>query len=189
MDKKVTSIHITKALSSSMIVDLIDEYPDLEEITCAPSVYDRTSQTYIDALKISLKLGIPSNRVYYLLRKSKTKIKRRKHKHDYSEVKQLKKDGYSAKEISEELDMPIRTVYYILNKDKIKNELPIAPITRILKNAGAQRSSKDAKIELATILTKEGNEIAKKAIDLAHADGKKTIKVEHIKLAKKLLCQ
>ena len=30
---------------------------------------------------------------------------------------------------------------------------------------------------------------AKKAIDLAHADGKKTIKVEHIKLAKKLLCQ
>ena len=227
MDKKITSIHITKALSSSMIVDLIDEYPDLEEITCAPSVYDRTSQTYIDALKevginvkikfewgaksksndiefyiaklykeeglnvkqISLKLGIPSNRVYYLLRKSKTKIKRRKHKHDYSEVKQLKKDGYSAKEISEELDMPIRTVYYILNKDKIKNELPIAPITRILKNAGAQRSSKDAKIELATILTKEGNEIAKKAIDLAHADGKKTIKVEHIKLAKKLLCQ
>ena len=61
MDKKVTSIHITKALSSSMIVDLIDEYPDLEEITCAPSVYERTSQTYIDALK---EVGIDVKKKY-----------------------------------------------------------------------------------------------------------------------------
>ena len=224
MDEDVTTIHITQALSSSMIVQLIERYPNLEEITCPPSLYKRISKTYIDALsqldievkqkyewgaesksnniefyvaklyveeglnakQISQKLDISLNRVYYLLRKSKTKINRREHKHVYSEVKQLKKDNFSAKEISEKLGMPLRTVYHILNKDKIKNELPIAPITRILKNAGAQRISKDAKIELAAFLTKEGNDIAKKAIDFAHSDGKKTIKVEHVKLAKKL---
>lgn len=225
MDGEVTSIHITKALSSSMIVDLLDEYPNLEEITCPPSVYKRTSKTYIDALKtlkievrvkynwgaesksnnlefyvaklykeegltvkqISQRIDISSNRAYYLLRKSKTKIKRRKHKYDYSEIKQLKEDGFSAKEISERLDMPLRSVYHILNEDNLKIELPIAPLSRILKNAGAQRIAKDAKIELAAILTKEGDEIAKKAVEFAHAEGKKTIKVEHIQLAKKLL--
>ena len=57
MDESVRTIHITKALSSSMIMDLIDEYPNLEEITCAPSVYKRTSNKYIDALK-HLKIDV-----------------------------------------------------------------------------------------------------------------------------------
>lgn len=153
MDNNVTTIHITKALSSSMIVDLIDEYPNLEEITCAPSVYKRTSKTYIDALdkldisvktkynwgaesksngiefyvkklsdegltakQISQKLDISLNRVYYLLKKSKTDFDNRKRKYNHTEIKKLKKDGLSAREISEKLDIPIRSVYYILNK-------------------------------------------------------------------------
>ena len=153
MDEKVTTIHITKALSSSMIVELIDKYPNLEEITCSPSVYKRTSKTYIDALsqldievnqkyewgaksksndiefyiqklsnegltarQISQKLDISLNRVYYLLRKSKTKFDNRKRKYDHAEIKQLKNEGLSAKEISEKLDIPLRSVYYILNK-------------------------------------------------------------------------
>lgn len=153
MDEKVTTIHITKALSSSMIVELIDKYPNLEEITCSPSVYKRTSKTYIDALsqldievnqkykwgaksksndiefyiqklsnegltarQISQKLDISLNRVYYLLRKSKTDFDNRKRKYNHAEIKQLKKDGLSAKEISEKLDIPLRSVYYILNK-------------------------------------------------------------------------
>ena len=32
-DEDITTIHITKALSSSMIVELIDKHPNLEEIT------------------------------------------------------------------------------------------------------------------------------------------------------------
>ena len=153
MDEKVTTIHITKALSSSMIVELIDKYPNLEEITCSPSVYKRTSKTYIDALnqldievnqkyewgaksksndiefyiqklsnegltarQISQKLDISLNRVYYLLRKSKTDFDNRKRKYNHAEIKQLKKDGLSAKEISEKLDIPLRSVNYILNK-------------------------------------------------------------------------
>ena len=153
MDNEVTTIHITKALSSSMIVDLIDEYPNLKEITCAPSVYKRTSKKYIKALKtlgievrtkynwgaesrsngiefyvaklsneglsarqISQKLDIPSSRVYYLLKKSKTDFDNRKRKHDHTKIKQLKEKGLTAKEISEMLDIPLRSVYYILNK-------------------------------------------------------------------------
>ena len=149
---EVTTIHITKALSSSMIVELINAYPNLEEITCAPSVYNRTSKRYIEALKqldinvkkeykwgaqsktngiefyiqklsneglsakqISQKLDIKLNRVYYLLRKSKTNFDNRKRKYNHSEIKRLKKDGLSPNEISEKLDIPLRTVYYILN--------------------------------------------------------------------------
>lgn len=149
----VTTIHITKALSSSMIVELIDTYPNLEEITCSPSVYKRTSKTYIDALnqldinvktkynwgaksksngiefyvkklsdegltakQISQKLDIPLNRVYYLLKKSKTSFDNRKRKYNHTEIRQMKKEGFSAREISEKLDIPIRSVYYILNK-------------------------------------------------------------------------
>lgn len=153
MDEDVTTIHITQALSSSMIVGLIDEYPNLEVITCSPSVYKRTSKRYIEALsqldievrtkyewgaksksngiefyvaklseeglspkQISQKLDISLNRVYYLLRKSRTNFDNRKRKYNHTKIKQLKNDGFTAKEISEKLDMPLRSVYYILNK-------------------------------------------------------------------------
>ena len=50
MDEDVTSIHITEVLSSLKIMDLLEEYPNLEKITCSPSVYNRTSNKYIEAL-------------------------------------------------------------------------------------------------------------------------------------------
>lgn len=152
MDENVRTIHISKTLTSSLIVELIDKYPNLEEITCPPSVFKKTSKTYIDALnqidinvktkyewgansksngiefyvqklsnegltarQISQKLDISLNRVYYLLRKSKTKFDNRKRKYNHSEIKQLKKEGFSPKEISQNLDIPLRSVYYILN--------------------------------------------------------------------------
>ena len=51
MDENITKVHITEALTSVKIVELIDKYPNLEEITCAPSVYERTSNNYIQALE------------------------------------------------------------------------------------------------------------------------------------------
>lgn len=153
MDDKVTTVHVTKPLTSIIIVDLIERYPNLAEITCAPSVYKRTSKKYLDALRqigievkkrynwgaksqsegaefkvlklytqglkpneIAQKLGISLNRVYYLLRKTNTKIDNRHRKHNHRKIKQFKSEGLSAKEIAEKLDMPIRSVYYILNK-------------------------------------------------------------------------
>ena len=152
MDEEVTAIHITEALSTLMIMNLLDEYPNLERITCAPSVYERTPKKYIDALKqldidvvkeyhwgaskkpceyegellkladegykaaeIAEMLDITVNRVYYLLRRNKTKLNTNTKKYDYDEVKSLRQSGMNAREISEKLDIPLRSVYYILN--------------------------------------------------------------------------
>lgn len=62
-------------------------------------------------------------------------------------------------------------------------ELPIAPIKRILKNAGAARVSDEAAMELAKILEEYGEEYAAQANKLAKHAGRKTIKAEDIILA------
>lgn len=153
MDENVTSIHITEVLSSFLIMNLLEKYPNLEKITCSPSVYERTSDNYINALsqldievvkeyhwgaskkpcdyeeellelandgykakEIADILDINVNRVYYLLRRNKTKLNTNTKKYDYDEIKSLKKAGLKPKEISEKLAIPLRSVYYILNK-------------------------------------------------------------------------
>ena len=152
MNENITEIHLTKTISSAMIMDLLENYPNLKKITCPPSVYERTSNNYIDALQqldidvvkkyewgaqkkqcdyeeellqlanegfkateISDILDIKLNRVYYLLRRNKTKLNTHTRKHDYDEVEALKNNDCTPQEISDKLNIPIRTVYYILN--------------------------------------------------------------------------
>ena len=59
-------------------------------------------------------------------------------------------------------------------------ELPIAPITRIVKNAGAERVSEDASKALVEVLEEYGRKVATKAVSLAKHAGRKTVKKEDV---------
>lgn len=61
--------------------------------------------------------------------------------------------------------------------------LPLAPVERIIRKAGAGRVSEDAGIELAKVLEEYGVEISREAMILANHAHRTTIKEEDIRLA------
>ena len=62
-------------------------------------------------------------------------------------------------------------------------ELPIAPITKIIRNAGAERVSEDASMALMKEIEKYGEKVARKAVSLAEHAKRKTVKAEDIQEA------
>lgn len=63
--------------------------------------------------------------------------------------------------------------------------LPLAAMERLLKKAGAERVSEEAKTTLKELLENHAESLGKKAWELAQHGGRKTIKPEDLKLATK----
>lgn len=65
------------------------------------------------------------------------------------------------------------------------SELPLAPVERILKKAGAPRVSRKAAEEFASVLEDIASELAEECAALAKHAGRKTVLAEDVKLAKR----
>ena len=68
---------------------------------------------------------------------------------------------------------------------KSQRLMPLATMEKIINEAGGERVSEDAKIELKRVIEEYATKIAEKAIKFAHHAGRKTIKVDDIKLVLK----
>ncbi len=63
------------------------------------------------------------------------------------------------------------------------NEIPIAPLKRIIKDAGAERVSDNAAIFLRNLLQQNAESIAEKAVIMANVAGRKTVNDSDLKHA------
>ena len=62
-------------------------------------------------------------------------------------------------------------------------ELPVAPMKRIIKNAGGLRVSEDAAEALREVLEEIATDLAARAVQLAKHAGRRTVTKEDVKLA------
>lgn len=63
--------------------------------------------------------------------------------------------------------------------------IPVAPVSRLIREAGAERVSEGARDELAQALERYGLEVAREAVGWANHAKRKTVKAEDIREAVK----
>lgn len=64
-----------------------------------------------------------------------------------------------------------------------KADLPVAPVERLIRKAGAERVSPEAAQALGDVLENYALDLAQKATQLARHAGRKTVTAQDIKLA------
>ncbi len=104
-DEDTKEIHFSQHISSFKIMEIMDKYPNLEIITCPPSIYKRISKTYIEVLN-TLDINV----------KTKYKRKRKPKKSNIilkDKIMKLAKEGYAPKQIAKKLDISLNKVYNI----------------------------------------------------------------------------
>ncbi len=108
LNENTKKVHLSVRPTINILASILTAAPNVEVITCPPSLYERTPKKIKEALK---KIGI---RFEPLLL---TPGRPRSHPNwKIEKVYELEKKGYSAKEISEKLGIPLTTVYYYLKK-------------------------------------------------------------------------
>jgi len=73
----------------------------------------------------------------------------------------------------------------ILEVEKEMPILPVAPVSRLIREAGAKRVSEGARDALAEVLESYGLEVAREAVGWASHAKRKTVKAEDIREAVK----
>lgn len=106
----VRELYVNHPLTSHKIMEILDKNPELERITCPPSVFQRIAPKYIQALS---RLGINVESV------NKRGRPRKYSAEDRRSVDEMFKHGHSPQEISDVLKIPLKTVYYF-NKNPLK---------------------------------------------------------------------
>ena len=102
-----SKIHVNKPLTSRLIIELLDNNPDLEEIECPNSLYKRTSDVYLEALS---ELGITITTV---AKRGRPK----KYDDDLKgKINNMIDEGLSPNAIANRLHINVKTVYYLKNK-------------------------------------------------------------------------
>lgn len=64
-------------------------------------------------------------------------------------------------------------------------EIPVSPIDRLVRKAGAERVSEETSKKMVEVLEEYASEVARSAAEISRHTGRKTIKAEDIKLALK----
>ena len=68
---------------------------------------------------------------------------------------------------------------------KTKKELPLAPLERLLRNAGAKRVSKEAVKEFSIVIADYAHDLSSEAAVLAKHAGRKTIIDADVRMARR----